>query len=87
MGDDPGAANDSGLRIEVGRAVRVRYKNWRGHVADRTIEPIAPPFYGSTYYHANGSQWLVRAKDLDRGVERVFALADMGPVPTEAEEV
>lgn len=57
------------------RAIRVRYKNWKGNVRVRTILPKEPPYWGSTEFHPE-PQWLLPVLDLDEGVERDFALKD-----------
>lgn len=57
----------------------IRYRNWRGETADRRILPIRV-WFGATDWHPE-PQWFLRAVDVDRGVERDFALADMQGLP------
>lgn len=56
-------------------AVKIKYKNWRGEVAYRNIQPIEIIF-GSNEFHKD-PQWLMKAMDLDKNVERTFAIADI----------
>jgi hypothetical protein len=51
------------------------YQNYRGEIATRHIIP-RQIFFGSTSYHPN-PQWLMRAYDLDKEDDRVFALIDV----------
>lgn len=51
------------------------YRNHRGEIARRTILPLSIEFT-STLWHPN-PQWLLHARDLDKGVDRSFALADI----------
>ncbi len=59
------------------RAVRIRYRNRRGQVADRNILPERF-YFGSTEFH-DGQQWFMEAIDLDRPGEyrRTFAMKDI----------
>jgi len=50
------------------------YKNWRGEVATRKIQPLSLRF-GSTEWHPEPG-WLLLAMDMEKGAEREFALAD-----------
>lgn len=56
------------------RAVSVRYKNWRGEVADRDVTPLDFR-WGSTEWHPEPG-WIMRAFDHGKGEEREFSLAD-----------
>lgn len=67
------------LAFEQRSTVRVRYTDWRGETAVRTLGPKALRF-GSNQWHAK-PQWLLLALDHDKGVEREFALLDMKPAP------
>lgn len=58
--------------------VKVQYTNWRGETAIRNILPVSLRF-GSTEWHPE-PQWLLLAKDVDKGEDREFALLDMQPV-------
>jgi predicted DNA-binding transcriptional regulator YafY len=55
--------------------VTIRYKNYKGETADRTIVPKAIRF-SSTPWHQE-EQWLLDAFDLDKGADRSFALKDV----------
>ena len=59
----------------LSKSALITYKNWRGEVADRHIEPIKL-WYGATPYHKK-EQWLLKAYDLDKQAERDFALQDI----------
>ncbi|MDO8690524.1 MAG: hypothetical protein Q7R39_11035 [Dehalococcoidia bacterium] len=56
-------------------AVRILYTNHRGEMADRTIDPWSL-YFGSTKWHPE-PQWLLRALDLDKNVERHYAMKDI----------
>lgn len=57
------------------RHVQVFYTNYRGERALRTLD-VVEIWLGSTKWHPE-KQILVKAVDIDRGVERDFALKDM----------
>lgn len=57
------------------KAIKILYKNWRNETAERKIEPIKI-WFGSTEWHKE-EQWIMTAIDLDRNVEREFALKDI----------
>jgi hypothetical protein len=61
----PGAEN-------LGVGIEIDYTNYRGERAVRKILPIRV-FYGKTEYHPE-EQWLLKALDWDRNVERDFSL-------------
>lgn len=63
----------AGARPMKGDPVKVRYTNWRGETAERKIQPLYL-WFGSTEWHPE-PQWLITARDLDKGVERDFALS------------
>lgn len=55
--------------------IRMKYRNWKGVVADRCVtEPNL--WFGSTEYHKE-EQWLMHAFDVDKGEYRDFALKDI----------
>lgn len=56
----------------MSRVFRLKYVNWRGGRAVRTIAP-SRLFWGSTEFHQE-SQWLVEATDMDKSARRTFAL-------------
>lgn len=55
--------------------IKVKYTNYRGETAIRTIVPISF-YFGSTEYHPE-EQWLVKVWDCDRNAERVYALKEI----------
>ena len=55
--------------------VTIRYKNYRGEIADRRIIPKAIRF-ASTQWHPE-EQWLLDAYDLDKRADRSFAMKDI----------
>lgn len=57
------------------KSVKITYTNWRNETAERNIEPIQI-WFGKTEWH-NEEQWLLKAIDLDRNVERDFAIKDI----------
>jgi predicted DNA-binding transcriptional regulator YafY len=61
--------------LDEPRFVTIRYRNWRGEVADRRIMPHSI-WFGSTQWHPE-SQWLLDALDLDRNEVRSFAMKDI----------
>lgn len=63
------------VNIKKGNTIRFNYANWRGvcGVRNAVIDEI---YYGSNKYHPN-PQFLMKAYDLDKNVDRVFAMADM----------
>lgn len=55
--------------------IKVKYRNWKGEVAVRTIVP-KKIFYGSSEYH-KGEQWLMEVYDVDKNESRTYALKDV----------
>lgn len=55
--------------------LRILYTNWRGETAERVILPISIRF-GSTEWHPE-PQWLLLALDVEKNMEREFALTDI----------
>lgn len=55
--------------------IKMRYKNWRGEVAVRTVIPQRI-YWGSTEWHPQ-EQWLLEVFEVDKHVTRVFAVADI----------
>ena len=56
-------------------AVTINYTNWKNITEDRHILPIEI-WFGKTEWHTE-EQWLLRAVDLDKDVERNFAMKDI----------
>lgn len=54
--------------------ITMTYRNWRGEVAERRVVPTSV-WYGSTEWHKEPG-WFLKARDIDKGEERDFALAD-----------
>lgn len=60
---------------EAKHPIKVRYTNYRGETAIRTIIPLR--FYvGATQYHPK-EQWLLEVWDVERDALRVYALKDI----------
>lgn len=57
------------------QVITVRYKNYRGDVALRTIVPIKI-WFGSTEFHPH-QQWILTVWDCDKQAERDYALCDI----------
>lgn len=57
----------------------ITYTNWRGETATRRIRPIRF-FFGETTWHTQ-PQWLLRALDVDRDLERDFAVSGIKGFP------
>jgi hypothetical protein len=55
--------------------VQILYKNYRGETAWRTVRPVRIHF-GSNEWHPV-PQWLMDAMDIERAVERSFAMKDI----------
>jgi hypothetical protein len=60
---------------ENAQPIQVRYKNWRGEVAVRSILPQRI-YWGATEWHTQ-EQWLLEVLDVAGNVKRVFAVADI----------
>lgn len=72
---DTGYSTSTFRALFVLLAVRFRYKNYKGEVADRLAVPVSV-FFGTTPYHVT-PQWFLAALDLEKGERRDFALADV----------
>jgi hypothetical protein len=59
----------------MGNPIKVRYTNYRGETAVRTIVPMSF-YFGSTEYHKE-EQWLVKLWDVERAAERIYALREI----------
>lgn len=57
-------------------ALVVRYRNYRGEMAVRHVVPTGAPFHGSTKHHPKAG-WILPVYDVEREVEREFAMDDM----------
>ncbi|KUM86081.1 MULTISPECIES: hypothetical protein [Streptomyces] len=73
MTDTPSSDNE--LTVLSEQEVRILYINYRGEKGWRHIQPLKI-WFGSTDWHP-GKQWLMDAIDLDKQVERSFALKDI----------
>lgn len=51
------------------------YKNWKGETREREVEPVRI-WFGKTEFHPK-EQWFLKAKDVEKGEERDFALIDV----------
>lgn len=72
--------NMSNIQFFSGQTIRFDYTNWRGETSVRSARVVSLE-YGSTEWHKD-KQWLLRAFDVDRKEERLFALRDMRPICT-----
>lgn len=61
----------------VGEPMELPYKNWRGEISNRKLQPIRVEF-GATEWHPE-PQWLLVARDIEKNTERSFALKDFNP--------
>ena len=61
----------------VGEPLELPYKNWRGEISNRKLQPIRVEF-GATEWHPE-PQWLLVARDIEKNAERSFALKDFNP--------
>lgn len=61
--------------MEEPKAVLIDYTNYRGERKRYRVRPVGFD-WGTTQYHTE-PQWLMRALDLDRQVERTFAMKDV----------
>ena len=62
-------------RRESPMRVRIDYTNWRGERSIRLVKPLRLEFENSEWHPE--TQWVLYAVDLDKGVERVFAMKDL----------
>lgn len=60
---------------ELANPIKVKYTNYRGEAAVRTIVPIRF-YFGKTEYHPE-EQWLVELWDIERGAIRIYALKEV----------
>jgi hypothetical protein len=66
------------------RVVSVVYTNYRGVTALRRIIPRRI-WFGHTEWHP-GEQWILDVLDVEKGVERSFAMADIREWPAPSSE-
>jgi hypothetical protein len=59
----------------ISKAVKVKYKNYRGEVAIRSIVPMEV-YWGQTEYHPH-DQWLLKVWDIEKDAERIYAFKDI----------
>lgn len=69
---------DEILELTHSTIIEFDYVNWKSIKGKRVVK-ILGFYYGSSEYHKE-PQWLLRAKDLDKGEERIFAMRDMSNV-------
>lgn len=72
------------LALVPGQRIAFGYRNWRGLVSERRVEVRGVEWGATSWHPAPG--WLLRAWDLDKGEERLFAMADMRDVQPLVEE-
>lgn len=56
--------------------VVIDYTNYKGVRNMRTIRPLTM-YYKDSAFHKDGAQWFVWAHDVERGVDREFAMKDI----------
>lgn len=63
------------LSIGIGERIEFGYTNWKGEYAKRAavVKEIS---FGSVEWH-EGDQWIMTAFDLDKRMDRFFAMKDM----------
>ncbi len=64
------------FQIHLERAIKVRYTNYRGETAIRSIIPMGEIYWGKTEYHPH-DQWLLRVWDIEKNAERIYAFKDI----------
>lgn len=57
------------------KPLRFRYCNYKGETSWRNVVPIEISFKKTDYH--DEEQWIMRALDVDRNVEREFAMKDI----------
>ena len=57
------------------KAIKIIYTNWKDETAERHILPLKI-WFGSTKWHKE-EQWWLKAVDIDKDVERDFAIKDI----------
>lgn len=55
--------------------VLIDYTNWRGERSMRRIRPMRISFENSEWHPE--TQWVLYAIDIDKGMERIFAMKDI----------
>ena len=55
--------------------LKFKYKNWKGETSIRNVIP-KEIWYGDSKFH-KGSQWFMKAYDVDKKSERNFAIIDI----------
>jgi predicted DNA-binding transcriptional regulator YafY len=63
------------MEFNSSHVVTIRYTNHRGETADRRIIPQSLRF-AATEWHPE-PQWLLDALDVDKGLQRSFAMQDI----------
>ena len=68
-------SDEKSLTPAVGKLFTIRYTNYRGETARRTIE-FRYMWFGSTEWHPK-PHFLIHALDIDKQQERDFAVKDI----------
>lgn len=66
------------LTLREPQKVRFTYRNWKGETGER-LALFLCVYYAANQYHPE-TQWLVDGYDLDKKVNRTFAMKDMSNV-------
>lgn len=56
--------------------IEILYKNHRGEIAWRKVEPHTL-YYGQSSWHSDGSHWILFARDVEKNLDRSFLLSDI----------
>lgn len=57
--------------------IKFIYKNWKGKVTIREVDPVMLWFGKTEYHNSKEEQWFLKAIDVDKEAERDFALKDI----------
>lgn len=63
------------ILIFANEKIKVKYKNHKGEISDRTIIP-KKIYYGSTNYHPNNG-WLLEVFDIEKNDKRTYSFNDI----------
>jgi len=63
------------MSTEFAPTLQFKYKNWKGETNNRIVIPYNI-YFGNTEFHPK-EQWLLCAYDIEKCVERNFALKDV----------
>ncbi len=61
--------------LDPSKIITINYTNYRGETANRQVLPLRI-WFGATEWHPE-PQWLLDAVDIEKNVERSFAVKDI----------